>query len=813
MKLIVLQTTMVITIRLFFTIFNQLGGIMFTKLIPILLLPALIFSASTVTTEITFAKPVVTNNMVYVQGCKTMVMPFAPSIPTKTVSLKLPIGEVAESFDVEYGEPIAIEGTHYINAFLPGGRVHVAPKAEYYTRKSSVYSTDALFPAEIKSPRFFTQHRYGHPIFTATIRPVQYNPVTGKLQYVKSVTVKVKTKQQTKELPVVKFSPFIKSQLALEIDNPESLQGIPYTKAGPNDYEYAIITTEALKNSWGDFVEFNKRRGLRSKIETIQNINSNFPGQGAEKLKAYLKQEYKDNNITYVMLGGDDKITTNNQVLSDAIPHKGYSAAFKDYGTDPISDRDIAADMFYETLDGEELKDLEWELYAARFPADNNTELQRMISKTISYSEKPVNSSIKKCIISGEYKWKNINGGSCYGKDQMVYLYGKTSKNGYTTTGFPSSWTKKLLYEKDRNWSKADMINAINSGQNIVFHTGHSNNFMIMKLSMSQNDVARLNNTSYYIGYTTGCYPGSWDNRKISFNASFTTGHYADDCINEEFMCGTSKGSVAFVSNTRFGLGDNGRASHDGTDGSTIRFMRYFLNAIFDEKMHHIAVMHAYSKWINKEAILVTDVNKEPYFGQMAYCAYELNVLGDPALSIWTETPQTLTPDHPTSIADGNFSWDSKKPYCWVALLDKDGKDIVCAQQSGKDGKITISNDAQLAAYVTANPTGKMKINVKAHNFLPYQGEVKIDASAITNKKIAELKSSIALSKTRISFKLPGDEHAQVSLYNAKGVQVLTKAFQGQAGMVSLSGLSNGIYHLHIESKSVQFTDKFVLAN
>ena len=136
--------------------------------------------------------------------------------------------------------------------------------------------------------------------------------------------------------------------------------------------------------------------------------------------------------------------------------------------------------------------------------------------------EKPVNSKLESdkvissstgdiCIISGEEKWPNINGGTCYGKDQMIALYGECDMNGYTTSGFPSSWTITELYERDENWSKNDMINAINAGQNIVFHTGHSNNFMIMKLWMSYDDVAKLRNTAYFIDTPDGIfYESRW---------------------------------------------------------------------------------------------------------------------------------------------------------------------------------------------------------------------------------------------------------------------------------------------------------------
>ena len=64
-------------------------------------------------------------------------------------------------------------------------------------------------------------------------------------------------------------------------------------------------------------------------------------------------------------------------------------------------------------------------------------------------------------------------------------------------------------------------------------------------------------------------------------------------------------------------------------------------------------MMNSFSKEVNIDYILETDIRKKPYYGQMKFCAYELTVLGDPALSVWTETPKTWTA-LPTATATGS---------------------------------------------------------------------------------------------------------------------------------------------------------------
>ncbi len=789
---------------------------MLKKALVLLIIPTLLFAAK-ISQTYNLPLPEVRNQAIYLEGCQTAVVPFAPKIPSKSVSLKLPYGEVAVSYDVICEEPVEFKNAGYIAPFRPGGRRSAQPPKNYYTRTSSIYSENAFYPAEVKSPKYVTQYRYGHSILTASFRPVQYNPVTGQMRSYRKVTVVVETEKMKEEKPVLKFSPFIKSQLALEIDNPESLEGIAYTPIDKDDYDYALITTNKLKNAWNDFIAFNKRRGLKTKLKTVEDINASISsGSQAEKLKKYLKDEYEKNNITFVMLGGDDNFGPDRKPLADAVTHKSYSAAFKDYGTDPISDKDVAADMYYETLDGDELDDLEWEIYAARFPADNTTELNRMINKTIKYSEQPVTSAIKKVILAGEKAWPNINGGTCWGKDEMLLLKG-TCTRWYTTKGFDNSFSFTELYEVDQNWSKNQLISAINSGVNFLNHVGHSNNFMIMKLYKQYNDPQKLNNNAFYIGYTTGCYCGCWDNRKIAYNASINTGHYnhsTQDCIAEEFTVGIDKGAVAFISNTRFGLGDNGRASQDGTDGSSIRCERYLYDGFFNKKMHHLAVAQAYSKWINKTAILNTDVNAKPYYGQMEYVAYQINVLGDPALSVWTETPKTLSGDHPKTI-DANatkFSWDTKNPYTAVALLDKDDN-VVCSQITGEDGKLEMSGPA-LTEYLPSHAGEKLKINVKAWNHKPYQGEVAISATNIVNANTHSFNNLVTINgiTKMVQISLPTKDQATLSLYNSKGILIQSQKITSQKTQVSLQAISNGVYYLRLQSKHFQVGEKLVLS-
>jgi hypothetical protein len=544
-----------------------------------------------------------------------------------------------------------------------------------------------------------------------------------------SVTVQT---EAVRNAPVVKFTPMVKSLLSHQVDNPEALEGIPFTEPRADAYQYLIVTTDALKDAYSTFIEFNTRRGLKSMVQTMEWIKSNSSGvDDADKLRNYINDQYKNNDIIFVLLGADDDNNNSNDV-----PHRGLRSEIYDYGSDYYDDKDVAADMYFSCLDGDwkgnntyygeyGSEDIGWEVYAARFPADNTTELNRMINKTIAYSEEPVAGEVNNHLNSGEFLWGPPDHPvSCYGKDCMIQNYGTCNANNYTTTGFPASeWNTTELFDKDMSWSKSTFFQKINNDKIAwIDHVGHSNTGYIMKCYT--NDITDNNlkndgtNANFFLATTWGCYPGSFDNRSVS-------GGYGSDCIAEQFTVGISTGAVAFISNTRYGVGDDGTASNDGTDGSNHRYERWFHDAIFNKDIHHLEMMLAYSKEVNKDLICESNIKAPPYFGQMKWCAYEFCLLGDPALSLWTKTPQELTADHPTSIAADatSFTWDTKKPYTTVALLDGSRGEILISQITGENGQCEISGTA-LTDYLTANPNGKLGINVKAHNYLPYSALV-----------------------------------------------------------------------------------------
>lgn len=71
-------------------------------------------------------------------------------------------------------------------------------------------------------------------------------------------------------------------------------------------YEYIIITSEELKDSFQPLAEWKTRKGVPTKIEIVENIYENYSGDdNQEQIKNYIADMKSENNkLEYILLGG-----------------------------------------------------------------------------------------------------------------------------------------------------------------------------------------------------------------------------------------------------------------------------------------------------------------------------------------------------------------------------------------------------------------------------------------------------------------------------------------------------------------------------
>ncbi len=783
----------------------------------IILMPILLFSYSW---TYKFETPVYSKDQLSIKDCVLNQKPFEPEIPVKPVMLLLPYNTEAQSIKIIYSEPIEMSETLIIKPVSPSGRLSINPPHKPLLH-SPVYEENQFYPELSYEGKFVNQTKNGHNLLITFIYPIQYNPVTQKIRYYNEITIQVETQYKPSEL--YKHNNSIVKNLDTLIDNKSILATFPVTQRTINDYDYLIITSETYQEEFQAMINFNLSRCLKTKLTTLEYIINNIEGEDTpDKIRNYIRAEYIQHGLTYVLLGGDDEI----------IPHRGFRTEINDYGYDYYDEQDMPADMYYSCLDGtwklagsqfygeSGSEDLLFEVYTSRFTIASPEELSAMINKTISYSNTPVVESLQNNLLVGEFLWGPPEFEILtYGQMYMDEFVGHCTANNYNTDGFNEFWTNQTLYDNTNNWTGEDLMNSVN--QNSTFwidHLGHSNVTYNMKLA--NPDVNNTNfqnngtNSNFFIVYSQGCYSGSFDNRT-------SNGQILDtDCIGEKFVTITN-GALAYIGNARYGLG-----SPYDTNGSGQVFHRYFHHALFNKNIYEIEKMNAYSKEISAPFILEADITLAPYYGQCKWIAYGLNIFGDPALSIWRDSPLQLDPILADTLYMNSDFIIQSEPYTRIALFNTDHS-FLYTTTTDSTGYYNLSEQNEIMNYISNHVSESYIINLKAENYYSYSKALQINCVSNIDQIINKPLEYISIypnpfnPTTHVKWSNRADGRVKIDIYNIKGqlINTLTdKSYRAGIHQITWNGLSkknerlsSGIYFIKIKQNDQSMMKKVLL--
>lgn len=107
-------------------------------------------------------------------------------------------------------------------------------------------------------------------------------------------------------------------------------------------------------------------------------------------------------------------------------------------------------------------------------------------------------------------------------------------------------------------------------------------------------------------------------------------------CIMEECM-NSANGPVITWGSTM-----SGQLDDDGTDGSGNRPFRWLHDALFNPKkrVHYWEMMAGLSKEVDIDIVTTEGIDVQPYLNCLRFLHFIIVSMGDPALSVWTETPK-----------------------------------------------------------------------------------------------------------------------------------------------------------------------------
>ena len=645
------------------------------------------------------------NYVVKLDGGQALGEPGAPNLPWIGSKLLLPSVEEAVAIQIKKMNPSTYQLDKPIIHLQPQYPLSQIDLPQPVTADQDIYGSAQAYPVQDNNGTN-TQFLCGHPINFTAFCPFEYYPQEGLLKFYQTISVTVVTSfssRASESLRLKKEDAFTYTRLTNSVDNTDRL---PRYLERTEGFEYLIIYDAAKQTQWQPLKDFYNAKGYSVYMKPVQEIASQFTGIDLqEKIRNFIISFYTQNSLRYVLLAGD----------TDVIPHRGF---YVNISQGEYVDADIPADMYYGSLDGtwNDDGDNYWGEYfeadlvpdvaVGRFCYNSDEEIASFINKTSKYQNEPVISEAKSVLFVGEWLWE----GPTWGGDYMDEMIGGSSAHGYTTVGVDTDWNITTLYDRTYGYADAWTINQlrplINNGPNLINHLGHSattycmrfNNNNVTNSSLTNNGI----NHNFSVIFTQGCYAGAFDNRET------TPGYYTSDCITEKFTS-INNGAAAMISHSRYGWGMQG-----STDGPSQYFHRQYIDALFGEEINALGV-----------ALMDSKIDNIPYIQNspvMYWVTYETNLFGDPAMSVWTDTPTQLSVQLPSywTVGLNNYQVLTNAPLAKLRL--KNGDTIIFEGQADTGGLINISLMEPLVP-------GNYDLYVNAANYIGYHSQITVQAN------------------------------------------------------------------------------------
>ncbi|MDZ7860797.1 MAG: C25 family cysteine peptidase [Candidatus Krumholzibacteriota bacterium] len=727
--------------------------------------------------------------------------PGEPSVPYRKAQILLPAGQKAIDVRIEKRNWEKIGSRCRLHP-----RQHVVPGdlrsggRGGFIYKSSSYNIDKWIYPPVSN--FSTHYLRGHPIATGSFSPVGFHPSADEAGYFKEIKVTIVTTSEYSSSGIMpKSDKETVTRLKKLVDNPSGAD-LPCHPAAEGDYQYLIVTSDSFEDDFSELADFYNRRGFLTQIMTVENIESAYSGEDtAEKIRNAVISEYSQHSITHLLLGGDGDGEAGN---SGIVPYRGLYGAVQSSSLYEIAD--IPSDIYYAALDGSWNSDSDslWgepgeedfysEIAVGRACVGNADDIAAFINKTTMYQESPVVSDLKTATLYGE---KLYDSPLTYGGDEMDQLIDTCSAYGFSTEGIPIDFNITKYYDRDTTpWDETAVFNAISSGSNWIAHSGHANQTYVMRITnydiTTSNFLNDGQNANFPIIYSYGCYSGAFD---------------YDDCVGED-MVSNQHCAAAFLGNSRYGWFTEGT-----TNGPSHHFQREFYDAVFTEGITTLGAANQRSK---DETVPFIDLPDEYEPGAHRWCFYTLNLIGDPAMDGWTDTPEQIYATHATSIerSDTVFTVGTDVGGS-VGALYWNG---VCYSRGTADGTgdITLNLSSAIPAGVDS-----IVLTVTSHNYHTYRDTIMVEDTTGSDNpsfhlRLAQNTPNPFNPSTTITFSIPRSGHVDLRIFDITGREVdclIDENLEAKSYSIDWrpSNLASGIYLYRLKTREGTKSRKAIL--
>jgi hypothetical protein len=638
-------------------------------------------------------------DVVRLKDCDVMNNINEPQLPVYIARIVLPQGSIVKEIRAKSLSYEDLPDRYYI---YPAQPPQILSKKEadivFVPPDDAVYNSANPYPSELIK---FVDTGYlgGYQIAAFLVYPVQYIPKDRKLRIHTSIAFEVHFEQNKARYPLNVKCRSAKNQELYEnlvkslVLNPDDVELPLYKSVPTNGYEYVIITGDGFVDEFEPLAQWNTKRGIPAVIRTTSWIYSNFNGKDEpDQIRNFLKLAYRDSGLVWALLGGD----------VDVVPARIAFAMDCGY-----PGNDLPCDLYYSDLDGSwdvnengvygevaDEVDLYPDIFLGRASVNTISDANTFMNKILTYERDSPPDYLLRILFCAEMLWPNTDAG--------------IGKNMIEEESVPSRFDITKLYQSLGNENTSTVLAAMSAGQHFINHDGHGSDgsMSVGQGSLKRSDADSLSNgPRNSILFSIGCWTCAF--------------HY--DCIAEHFINNPDGGCIAYIGNASYGWGSPGNPGYGYSD----KFDSRFYHSLFLDNDYKIGKTLAEAK-----AHYVALSRTENVY---RWHQYELTLLGDPTMDIWTDTPDSLNVVFPDSICGGMSLF-------MVKVQKQSGQPInnalVCimkpAWSSDRGSEVYeyehTDSQGEAKFTISASP-GSLLVTVTAHNFYPYEGASKIFAT------------------------------------------------------------------------------------
>jgi hypothetical protein len=437
--------------------------------------------------------------------------------------------------------------------------------------------------------------------------------------------------------------------------------------------EMVIITTSTYNSTLKDLALWKTKKGIYTRVVEVSWITGKYSGADTpEKIRKYLSDLYSKENLKWVILAGDHSTVPARMAY---VPD-GYDDGGSDGSTAP-------ADSYYSDLTGSGANPYDWdgdndgnygeysvdgidlvpEVYVGRLSPTTAT-MATLVQNILNYEKNPPSGSwVSRAVVAGAYS--NYKESSTTNDTTDEADLKEAIRIDFLNTG---KFDVYKLYEKGGIWpsqrsanislTNSNMVSAIDPGAFMVNMAGHGSSTGIYRriwnADTNGNKVCDSGETTDTAYYTTSASQTNGAKKPLFYNDACNNGDFdRGTCLTEDILNDVGIGSVgsARVSwySKPWSKGSDGGYYNQGHD---YRFWQQF----FNNGNHQPGKSLALSKYD-----YIVDKTAHDLYSWKNLMQY--NLMGDPEIPIWTQSPKTLTVTYANPLpSPGEVSITVKDP-------------------------------------------------------------------------------------------------------------------------------------------------------